>query len=174
MSKPLKDMKPYLDAAVVDFKGNNEKFYREFSMADLNEVKKGALRYKRLGIHMEITNLVVPGHNDNLEELREQIKWIYKKIGKNTPYHILRFFPTQQMAKPGPTDVNTLEKVYEIAKEEGMNYVYIGNLNSKHNNTYCPKCYTLLIERKFMHATEINITKDKRCPKCGNKIPVVM
>lgn len=174
MGKPLKDIKPYLDAAVVDFKGNNEKFYREFSMADVELVKNGALRYKRLGVHLEITNLVVPGHNDNLEELREQIKWIYKMLGKNTPYHILRFYPTEKMPKPEPTDVKTLEKIYDIAKEEGMNYVYIGNIDTKYNNTYCHKCGELLIERRFMHATKINIAKDKKCPKCKTKIPIVI
>lgn len=173
MEKPLKDIKPYLDAAVIDFKGNNEKFYREFSMADVEEVKKGALRYKKLGIHIEITNLVVPGHNDNFEELREQIKWIYKKFGKDTPYHLLRFFPTAKMPKPQATDIKTLECIYNIAKEEGLNYVYIGNIDSKYNNTYCPKCNELLIERSFMHTTKISI-KNGKCPKCGIKIPIVI
>lgn len=175
MTKPLKDIKPFLDAVVVDFKGNNEKFYREFSMAELDEVKRGALRYKKIGVHLEITNLVVPGHNDNLEELRQQIKWIKRNLGKNTPYHILRFFPTEQMPEPGPTDINKLLQIYKIAKEEGLNYVYVGNApEAQYNNTYCHKCGTLLIKRSYMSMIENKITKDGRCPNCKTKIPVIL
>ena len=175
MEKPLKDIKSYLDAAVINFKGNNEKFYREFAMAELEEVKKGALRYKQIGMHIEITNLIVPGLNDNLDEMKDFAKWIKEKFGRDTPYHILRFFPTQKMPQPQPTDIKILEKIYKISKEEGLNYVYIGNVSdTRYNNTYCPKCNKLLIERYFMQAIRINLTKDKKCPNCGTKIAVVM
>ena len=174
MDAPLKDMKKYLDAVVVDFKGNNEKFYREFAMADVEEVKRGVLKYKKIGVHVEITNLVVPGQNDNLEELRDQIKWINKNLGSNTPYHLLRFFPTPQMPKPDATGIKILENIYDIAKEEGLNYVYIGNVNSKYNNTYCHNCKEPLIQRSHMFADKINLTKDKKCPNCKTKIPIVI
>ncbi len=175
MEKPLKDIKPYLDAAVIDFKGNNEKFYREFTMAELEEVKKGALRYKQIGVHIEITNLIVPGLNDNFDELRDFAMWIKEKFGKDTPYHILRFFPTPKMTEPQPTSFEILKKIYDISKEEGLNYVYIGNISdAKYNNTYCPNCGKLLIERMFMQTTQMNLTKDKKCPNCGTKISIVM
>ena len=174
MEEPLKDIKPYLDAAVIDFKGNNEKFYREFTSAELEEVKKGVLKYKKIGVHIEITNLIIPGLNDSLDELRDFAKWIKEKVGKNTPYHILRYFPTPNMRKPGPTPLETLKKAYDISKEEGLNYVYIGNIEEqKYNNTYCPNCGELLIERAFMQTIKINL-KDGKCPKCGTKIPIVM
>ena len=174
MERPLNDIKPYLDAVVIDFKGNNEKFYREYSSAELEEVKRGVLKYKKIGVHIEITNLIVPGLNDNLDELREFANWIKEKLGKDTPYHILRYFPTYKMQTPPPTPVEILKKVYDVSKEEGLNYVYIGNIEeTKYNNTYCPTCGELLIERQFMQTTKINLTKDNRCPKCGTKIPIV-
>lgn len=175
MDKPLNDLKHYLDAAVIDFKGNNEKFYREFTAAELEEVKKGALKYKKRGVHVEITNLIVPGLNDNLEELRDFAKWVREKIGKDTPYHVLRFFPTFKMQKPRPTPFEKLKKIYDVSKEEGLNYVYIGNVGEeKYNNTYCPICGNLIIERRFMRALKINLAEGNRCPKCGAKIPVVV
>lgn len=174
MEEPLNDIKKYLDGAVIDFKGNNEKFYREFSMAELKEVKKGVLIYKKIGVHIEITNLVVPGLNDNLDEMKDLALWIKKKLGKDTPYHILRYFPTEKMPKPGPTPFETLKKIYEISKDVGLNYVYIGNISDpKYNNTYCPKCGELLIERMFMQTIRLNI-KDGKCPNCENKIPIVI
>lgn len=174
MEKPLNDIKLYLDAAVIDFKGNNEKFYRDFTSAELEEVKKGALKYKKIGTHIEITNLIVPGLNDNLDEMKDFAKWLREKFGKDVPYHILRFFPTYKMQKPEPTSFEILKKIYDISKEEGLNYVYIGNVEEeKYNNTYCPVCGELLIERHFMQTLKINLTKDNRCPKCRTKIPIV-
>ncbi len=174
MEKPLNNIKKYLDAVVIDFKGNNKEFYEEFSMAKIEEVKRGAILYKKLGIHIEITNLVIPGKNDDLVEMRELSKWIKKNLGKNTPFHILRFFPTRTMPSPEPTKFSKLKKIYDIAKEEGLNYVYIGNSKeSKYNNTYCPKCEELLIERVLMNTTSINLTDDNKCPKCNEKINLV-
>ncbi len=174
MEKPLNSIKKNLDAVVIDFKGNNKEFYEKFSMAKLEEVKNGALLYKKLGIHIEVTNLVIPDKNDDLNEMRELSRWIKKNLGKNTPFHLLRFFPTPEMPSPKQTKFSTLKKIYEIAKEEGLNYVYIGNTeNPEYNNTYCPNCNELLIERFLMNTTKINLTNDNKCERCNEKINLV-
>ena len=172
MPKPLKDMKPYLDAAVIDFKGNNEEFYNEASMASLKEVKKGALRYKSCtNAFIEITNLVVPGKNDSPDEVLEQVKWIKKHFGKQTPYHLIRFYPSHKMTDTPQTPVETMVKLYKLAKEE-LDYVYLGNIDgTNYDNTYCPKCKALLIKRE-MFASDNAGLQDGKCKKCGSTINI--
>jgi len=171
--KPLKEISPYLDAAVIDLKGNNKEFYETYVSADLSKVKRGTLFYKKYIKHIEITNLVVPNLNDDLEELREQVKWIIKNLGEETPYHILRFFPSYKMMDVPPTDLKKLIEIYDMAKKEGLKYVYVGNVaDSKYNSTYCPYCGTLLISRIGLGVSEIRIDKGV-CPKCGKRLNIV-
>jgi pyruvate formate lyase activating enzyme len=172
MEKPLKDITPYLDAVVIDFKGNNENFYREYASAELDEVKQGALLYLKTKAHIEITNLVVPEKTDDPDEIRELAKWISKHFGSDTPMHLIRYFPTLGFNKLPPTDIKTLEKLYAVAKKE-LDYVYIGNVaETVYNDTYCPKCETLLIDRLGFNIEKYNI-KDGKCPKCGTSINIV-
>ncbi|HII01453.1 TPA: AmmeMemoRadiSam system radical SAM enzyme [Methanosarcinaceae archaeon] len=169
----LENIAPYLDAANIDIKAFTEKFYHDVVSAKLAPVLESSVLAKKLGIHVEITNLVIPTHNDSPDELRELSRWVYKNLGPDTPLHFTRFHPQYQMRDLSPTPVETLETAYKIAREEGMNYVYVGNVfEHKYDNTYCPNCGKMLIQRGLFEIEKYEITPEKTCPKCGEKIPI--
>jgi len=169
--EPIRKIAPYLDAVTIDFKGSGEeKFLKEFSDVPSNKPIYEALKeYKKVGVHIEITDLIVPQIGDSMEELKKLVKWIRENLGEETPFHILKFFPTYLVRDLPMTPIETLEKAYEIAKSEGLKYVYLGNLEGEKNNTYCPKCGKLLIVRAMMETLENKIKKGK-CPFCGKEI----
>lgn len=170
----LEHIAPFLDAANIDIKAFSEEFYREVAGAKLAPVLEASCLAKELGIHLEITNLIIPSYNDSLDELRELSKWIYKKLGPDTPLHFTRFHPQYQMQELPPTPLKTLEMAHNIATEEGMNYVYVGNvIGHEYDSTFCPNCGKLLIRRGFFKVEEYKLTPEKTCPKCGEKIPIV-
>ncbi|HII01747.1 TPA: AmmeMemoRadiSam system radical SAM enzyme [Methanosarcinaceae archaeon] len=170
----LEKIAPYLDAFSVDIKAFTEEFYREVCSAKLAPVLETTLLAKKLGIHVEVVNLIIPTHNDSPDEVRELSRWIYKNLGKDTPLHFNCFYPQYKMKDLPRTPVETLDRAYSIAVEEGMRFVYVGNVaGHPHENTYCPECGTLLIDRGFMEVQEYNITPEKTCPKCGEHIPIV-
>jgi len=169
--EPIRKIAPYLDAVTIDFKGSGEeKFLKEFSDVPSNKPIYEALKeYKKVGVHIEITDLIVPQIGDSMEELKKLVKWIRENLGEETPFHILKFFPTYLVRDLPMTPIETLEKAYEIAKSEGLKYVYLGNFEGEKNNTYCPKCGKLLIVRAMMETLENKIKKGK-CPFCGKEI----
>jgi pyruvate formate lyase activating enzyme len=125
------------------------------------------------GIHLETTYLVIPRENDDLEEIRKFCRWEVEELGPEVPTHFSRFYPHYKMTDRSPTSVETLERAVEIAKGEGLKHVYIGNVpGHEADNTYCPSCGELLIERFGFEVTRYSL-KDKRCPKCGAKINIV-
>ena len=165
---------PYLDAANIDIKAFNEKFYHDVASAKLGPVLEASAFAKKLGIHIEITTLIIPGINDSLEELRELSRWVYKNMGSETPLHFTRFHPQYQMQDLSPTPVQTMQEACQIANEEGLNYVYLGNVpGSERNNTFCPNCGKMLISRSLFAIEKYEITPEKTCPICGENIPIV-
>jgi pyruvate formate lyase activating enzyme len=170
----LQELRPYLDAANVDVKAFTDAFYRKVcGVAGIRPVLETCEWMVGHGIHLEVTYLVIPHENDSSEEIRKFCKWVAEKLGPEVPTHFSRFYPHHKMADREPTSVQTLERALEIAKGEGLHYVYIGNVpGHEADNTYCPKCGELLIER---HGFEIAryLLKDKRCPKCGTNINIV-
>ncbi|MGB9895936.1 MAG: AmmeMemoRadiSam system radical SAM enzyme, partial [Thermoproteota archaeon] len=166
----------YLDAATVDFKGNaNKNFYlKRMAVPGVDHIFEGLLALKEKKVHTEITNLVVPKEGDSLEDLKTLVKWVVNNLGPDVPFHVLRFFPNYLMNDVPPTPVETIEKSIKLAKDLGLRYVYAGNLpGHRSENTYCPNCGALLIERNGFFVTKVNLTQDNRCPKCGEKIPIV-
>jgi len=171
----VKTIAPYLDAATVDFKGGaNPDFYKSFSSVPSVEPIFEALReMRRNNIHIEITNLVVPKSGDSIERIRQLATWIRDAIGKDTPFHLLRFHPDYQLTTMSATPIETLEKACIAAKEAGLDYAYIGNVpGHPYENTYCPSCNELVIKRYSFEITKWNLTKDMRCPVCGHDIPI--
>ncbi len=170
--EPLKEIAKYLDAANIDIKAFNEKFYLELSGGVKFDIVLDRIKmYKKLGIWIELTNLIIPKWNDNLEEIKEMAKWIREEVG-NVPLHLTRFFPAYKMLYTKATDVKFLEKAREVVKEY-LDFVYIGNVLGKdYENTYCPNCNALLIKRIGMKVT-LNRIENGRCPVCGTKIPGV-
>jgi len=171
----VKTIAPYLDAATVDFKGGGDPdFYKSFSAVPRVEPIYEALKeLKRNGVHIEITNLVVPKIGDSLDKIKEMAKWIKDNISQDTPFHLLRFHPDYKMTTTPATTVEEMEKAYMTARNAGLHYVYLGNVpGHPSENTYCPKCNELLIKRYSFEITQWNLTKDMRCPVCSNPIPI--
>ena len=166
---------PYLDAATVDFKGGADPdFYKKFSaVPSVEPIFASLLEMKRHDIHVEITNLVVPSIGDSLERIRELATWIRDNMGRDTPFHLLRFHPDYKAMHLASTPIATLEKACDVSREVGLDYVYIGNIpGHRYENTYCPKCHELLIKRYSFEIVKWDLTKDMRCPKCGQEIPI--
>jgi pyruvate formate lyase activating enzyme len=171
----VKTIAPYLDAATVDFKGGGDpEFYKTFSaVPSVEPIYESLKEMKRNDIHIEITNLVVPKIGDSMERIRELAAWIRDNLGRDTPLHLLRFHPDYQLTHIPSTPVSTLEEAYKTAKEEGLDYVYLGNVPGHPcENTYCPNCNELLIKRFSFEIVKWNLTKDTRCPTCGHSIPI--
>jgi pyruvate formate lyase activating enzyme len=167
-------MRGLLDAYRVDIKAFSEDFYRKVCKAKLEPVLASTKIAKEYGMHVETITLIIPGLNDSDQEIRSLCKWAYENLGPDTPMHFTRFYPMYHMDNEAPTPVKTLEKAHDIAREAGMSYVYLGNVpGHRYESTWCPKCEELLIERYGFQILGYNITKEKQCPKCGERIPIV-
>ncbi len=167
---PLKNLCEVVDAIKVDLKGFNEDFYQNTCFSTLQPVLEALKLIKEKRVWLEIVNLVVPSLNDDPEEIKRMCIWIKENLGEDVPLHFTRFFPNYKLKQLPPTPILTLEKAYRIAKECGLKYVYLGNCpGHKWENTYCPKCGTLLIQRAGITMTK-NHLKENRCPKCGEMI----
>jgi len=167
---PWKKLLEYVDAANIDLKGITEDFYREVCSATLKPVQTALILTRAAGVHLEVTNLVIPTLNDKPEEIRELSRWMKANLGADTPLHFSGFYPRYKMLNLPPTSLETLEMARQIGLSEGIHYVYIGNLASKEGqNTYCPGCKKLLIERSGYTILQ-NRLKDGLCPDCGKEI----
>ena len=160
----LETFHPYLDAANVDLKAFREKTYKRYVGASLEPVLESMKTMKRLGVWLEVTTLLVPGINDDLSELRDAAQFVAQELGKDTPWHISRFFPHYKMADVPPTPIETLRKAEEIGLEAGLQYVYLGNVAGE-SNTVCHNCGQMLVRRSSYWITENNI-RDGSCPAC--------
>ncbi len=166
---------PFLDAATVDFKaGGDPNFYKTFSAVPKVSPIYDALKELKLhGVHIEITNLVIPKIGDDIGKIKDMATWIKDYLGRDTPFHLLRFHPDYKMTTTPATPVETLEHAYMTCKDVGLNYVYLGNVpGHPSENTYCPNCNETVIKRYSFEITRWNLTKDMRCPVCGQYIPI--
>jgi pyruvate formate lyase activating enzyme len=167
---PWKQLLRYIDGANIDLKGITEEFYREVCSATLRPVQQALIDAVAAGVLVEVTNLVVPTLNDKPEQIRELSRWVKINLGSDIPLHFSGFYPQYKMRYLPDTSLATLESARRIAIEEGMNFVYIGNVRSETGeNTYCPGCKRLLIERKGYTILQ-NRLKDGCCPDCKRKI----
>ena len=156
----------------IDIKGDKQTYQKYCGGADVEKIWHKAHEAKKMGFHIEIVNLVVTDVNDGEESLRWIVKKHLKNVGEDTPLHFTRYNPAFEFRKP-QMNVETLERAYNLAKEEGVNYPYIGNVQGhKYENTYCPKCSTQLIQRFDYTIVQYKITEDKKCPTCGQVIPI--
>jgi len=160
-----------LDAANVDIKGDMEGV-RRYCLADVEVVWRNCREAKEAGIWLELTTLVIPTVNDREEVLRGIARRIRKELGPETPWHLSRYFPAYHFTLP-PTPIHTLERAYEIGQEEGLAFVYLGNVpGHRYKDTYCPECGELLIRRHGLRMVERRIEGNK-CPRCDHPIPGV-
>jgi len=170
--EPWKELLKYVDAANIDLKAITDDFYRQVCSATLKPVQQALILAKASGILVEVTNLIIPTLNDNPDHIRQLARWVKANLGSETPLHFSRFFPRYKMRNLPATSLQTLDMAREIAISEGLHYVYIGNIQSKEGqNTYCPGCNILLIERiGYGYTIQRNQLKDGCCPKCGTEI----
>lgn len=163
---------PYLDSFRVDIKGFSERAYRKVAgIFDYRGILEVVLRAKRRwGMHVELVTNVIPGMNDNMEELNALARWIVKEAGPETPWHITGFFPQHELTDVPKTPVTLLEDIYEMAVEEGLQYPYLGNVSDHpEENTYCPGCGEIVIRRRG-GVFEESYLEGGRCDECDTEI----
>lgn len=165
-SEALNYLAPYLDAASIDLKAMSESFYNKVCGARLKPVLERIKQYYELGIWVEITTLIIPGYNDDEDELKKVARYIVD-IDKDIPWHVSAFYPTYQLTDAPSTPVSALQRAYQIGKEAGLHYVYQGNVGQG-ENTDCPSCGKTVIQRSYF-ATK-NRLKGNKCPYCEEHI----
>jgi len=169
--EPLARLLGVLDAVTVDLKGFSDRFYEEVCSMKLDPVLRSLKAIRKAGRHLEIVNLMIPTLNDDPEDVRGMCRWIAKELGTDVPLHLNRFHPAYRIRNLPPTPAKTLEDAHATAKEAGLEYVYIGNMpGHKFNNTFCPKCGSVLI-RRFHFFSSVSKLEDGHCADCGLAVP---
>ncbi len=168
----LEYVRPYLVGYKIDLKTMNDRHYRRLGGV-LQNVLDGIRLAHDLGLWVEVVTLIVPGFNDSNEELMAAARYI-ASVSRDIPWHVTAFHPDYKMTDPPPTSVHTLLRAAEIGQEAGLNFVYAGNLPGRvgeYENTYCPSCRALLIERMGYIVRAYHLTSQGTCPKCGTQVP---
>jgi len=161
-----------MDAIKFDMKGDVEAVERYCSV-DVEKVWRNIREAKRLGLHVEVVTLVIPRVNDEDSVLHGIVQRHLDSAGSDAPLHFTRFYPAYEFADRLSTPLETLEKAYRMARVEGLNYVYLGNVTGHRlENTYCPRCGELLIERYGFSVVKDRITLTGCCPACGLAVPI--
>jgi len=170
---PLLELCKVLDAANINLKSFSDAIYKKLNGGRLEPVLDTLKTLHQQGIHLEITNLVVPGYTDDEDMVKQMCGWIVTHLGQNHPLHFSRFFPQYKLDRLPPTPVATLSHFREIAMAEGIHYVYVGNVpGHEGNHTYCHQCKKRIIERNGYMIGENHISKG-RCTFCQTQIPGV-
>lgn len=166
-------MKGLIDAVVVNYKGNGEqKFANKYEAVPSDEpIKEALLALKKARIHIELTDLIIPKVGESLEACGALTKWLCGNLGPETPIQFITFHPDYKMLDYPATPYATLKKHYDVARKNGLSYAYIGNApGNPYEDTYCPGCGTLLIDRYGFDIVKWLLTKENACPKCGTGI----
>jgi len=158
---------PYLDAINVDLKGDDE-FYKKVCGARLEPVKRTIELMWSLGIWVEVTTLLIPDYNDSDRQLREIADFLVG-ISPDMPWHVTAFYPTYRLKDAPPTPAKTIRRAAEIGRDASLSYVYGGNIPGEDENTICPACGEMLVER-FGFRVARNGVVEGRCPKCGEEV----
>jgi pyruvate formate lyase activating enzyme len=161
---------PYLDAANVDLKAANDRFYRRVCGARWEPVRDAVVEMRRRSIWLELTTLLIPGLNDDRRELRAMAEWIATAVGPETPWHLTRFQPAYRLSELRPTPAATLVKAAAIGREVGLRHVYVGNApEAEAATTSCSRCGEMLIARADYAVTEWRLAGG-RCPRCKHAL----
>jgi pyruvate formate lyase activating enzyme len=168
---PLLEILPLIDAMNIDVKSMENDFYRDICKGKVEPVLKATELSVRKGVHVEITNLVMPTLNDSDEQIRKLVDWL-AGIDDRIPLHFSRYFPCYKIDLPS-TPVATLKRAFKIAKEK-LEYVYVGNVYMENtSDTLCPQCLKVLVKRDGYFTRIVGI-KDKKCSSCGKEVDLVL
>lgn len=173
--RAIDTLAPYLDGMNIDIKAFSDDFYQEICGAKLKPVLDTVRYAHGKGIWIEVTTLLIPGKNDSEEEIRAIARFL-ADLDPNIPWHVSGFYPQYKMLDTPPTPPSTLIRAYEIGKEEGLNFVYIGNYDDEdRESTYCPSCGFKVIERHghIGQFVQNRLGPEGKCPECGTHIPGV-
>jgi pyruvate formate lyase activating enzyme len=169
--EPLGQLLPLVDAIKIDLKAFDDRYYRDICRGELKPVLETLVKIKESGKWLEIVYLMVPSLNDKKEDIAALSIWIKNNLGPDVPIHFTRFHPMYLLQNLPITPLGSLEQAYNISREKGLNYVYIGNVNGHDKEkTYCHSCGKLLIDRQGFEIS-VNVIKLGRCPYCENLIP---
>lgn len=164
---------PYLDVYRTDIKGFLANTYEALAhLPHYEEIFAAAERARhRWGMHVEVVTNIIPGLNDDAETLEGIAHWLATRLGPDTPWHLTRFYPAYIFQDRPATPLETLLRAYKIARRQGLNFVYLGNVPGHElENTYCPRCQTLLLRREIFDVLA-NRLQAGCCPECGLPIP---
>lgn len=165
-------LRPYIVAYKIDLKTMQDRHYRKLGGVLQNVLDSIRLAHE-LGLWVEVVTLVVPGFNDGTDELMDAAHFI-RSISADMPWHVTAFHADYKMSDPLDTSAKTLVRAAEIGQEAGLNFVYAGNLPGRvgeYENTYCPKCRTLLVARSGYRIREYRLTSAGDCPMCATRLP---
>jgi len=169
--EPLEALIKVVAAIKIDLKAFNEDFYKTYVRGELKPVLEAVKIIAKSGTWLEIVYLVIPTLNDSVEDIRKMSRWIIKDVGPDVPVHFTRFHPMYLIKNLPPTPISTLEKLRQAALEEGLRYVYTGNIpGHEGENTYCPQCRKMVIERRGYEIVR-NDVRQGTCPSCRTRIP---
>jgi len=164
----IEDMDGIIDAINIDLKSFNPKYYQKSLGGNLEKVLENIKHFADKNIWIELTTLLVPSKNDSEEEITKMASFIVENLGVNVPWHLSAFHPNYKETSLPRTPLDSLQRAYRIAKEHGMNYVYLGNVNTE-SSTFCPNCGDILIQRSTFTETN-SFIKGTSCPQCSAKI----
>lgn len=166
---PLKELVRSMDAFSVDLKAFSETFYQKLTGSGLQPVLDTLKTIRASGLHLEITNLVIPGQNDDLEDFTRMVDWIAGSLGENTVLHISRYYPNYKLQEP-PTPASVLADFFKIARSK-LQHVYIGNLRTgEGQHTFCPGCNTVVINRSGYQADITGLDHAGCCLNCQAEV----
>jgi pyruvate formate lyase activating enzyme len=170
--RPRRELYAHIDAANVDLKGFTEEFYRHVAMGSLAPVLDTLEDLVHgLGVWVELTTLLIPGHNDDPSELDRMTRWVVEHLGPEVPMHFTAFHPDYKMRDVPPTPAATLTRARDIARGNGVRYAYTGNVHDRvGGTTLCPDCGTGVVERDWYTLLGWKLTGDGHCRSCGAAI----
>ncbi|OFX85668.1 MAG: AmmeMemoRadiSam system radical SAM enzyme [Bacteroidetes bacterium GWF2_33_16] len=170
---PLRELTPFIDAANIDLKSFDNDIYNRLNGGELEPVLNTLKILKQEGVWLEITNLIVPQWTDDLDMIKRMCEWLYNNGFEDTPLHFSRFHPMYKLTHLPATSVSILNQAKDIATNSGLKYIYIGNVpSSDAQNTVCPKCKNIVVERKGFQILQKNLVNGK-CKNCSTIIPGV-
>jgi pyruvate formate lyase activating enzyme len=166
-------LNPLIQGFNIDLKSINDDFYKDICKARIDPVLDNLKKIYKSKTHLEITNLLIDGLNNDKEVISYLIDFIINELSKNVPIHFSRFFPHYKMKNIPPTSIESMQIAQKIAEEKGMEYVYLGNITNN-QNSYCPNCGKTLFIRDNYKIENLNKIKNNKCIICNYKLNFVL